>query len=744
MSLANPQALVDRLSRKQKNLSMLLVGANAAIALILLALMYAVHNASKQSYEAQAQSLVEGIATIAQANVGSELNLIDAVLRATADEVQRLKPGAEATTPLIDEILRTRLKLMPGAEAFRLTDRSGVVQWGTGLPPGAPMNVLDRPYFKEAQLHRSEQTIVAGPVRSRVSGNWVLAFIRPLTIDDDFSGIIYVSVNIDHFQRLFSQYDLGEKDAVTLRTRDLALVARHSPGAVIPPEIGETAVSDELKRAAKANRASGFFVSRVAIDGETRSTAYRAVGDWPFTVYAGVSHSRFFQAWRDQVWTHSALAGFLWLLVVLATFATYRSSVRLAHGLQALADQTERTRILLRIAGDGIHITDSNGVLVEMSDSFADMLHSTREKLLGKHISEWDANQNRERITNWLSKLKHKDHQRVDVQHRRDDGSIIDVDLQMRAVNIGGELLVFGSARDVSAIKRLVVEQTAMLENELVGMAKVEGRHFSWRNAAFERVFGYASGELAGLPTRTIYQDDATHDLIGKEAYAVLQGGSQYRTQLRMRKKDGSAVWVDFGAVRFAENCILVLAVDITAAREAHDQLEHAAFHDPLTQLPNRLLLKDRLVQALETARREGKRVAICYMDLDGFKAVNDMLGHEAGDALLKEVARRLLRILRASDTAARVGGDEFVLLLTKIEGEEWLPILERVSLAVREPVVVNGAVSQVGATLGVALSSPNETAEELIDRADRRMLEGKRHGKGTITVAGSSEGIDL
>lgn len=743
MPLANPQALVDRLSRKQKKLATWLVGANAAIAFILLALMYAVHHASKRSYEAQAQSLVEGIATIAQANVGSELNLIDAVLRATADEVQRLRPGNEAATPLIDEILKTRFKLMPGAEAFRLTDSLGSVHWGTGLPMGPRTNVADRPYFKEAEQHRGDQTIVAGPVRSRVSGNWVLAFIRPLKIDGVFSGILYASVNVEHFQKLFAQYDLGEKDAVALRNRDFALVARHSPGAVVVANIGGTSVSDELTQAVAKNRASGFFVSTVAIDGETRSTAYRTVGDWPFAVYAGVSHSRFFQAWRDQVWTQSLLAGFLWLLVVLATFATYRSSVRVARGLQALADQTERTRVLLRIAGDGIHITDSNGILVEMSDSFAEMLHSTREKLLGKHISDWDANQDRERITAWLAKLKDRDQQRVDVQHRREDGSIIDVDLQMRAVNIGGRLLVFGSARDVTALKRLVAEQTAMLENDLLGMAKVENRRFSWRNAAFERVFGYAPGELAGQPTRTIYRDDATHEFIGKEAYAVLDEGLQYRTQLCMSRKDGSSVWVDFGAVRFAENCVLVMAVDITAARQAHDHLEHAAFHDALTQLPNRLLLKDRLGQALGTAQREGKRVAICYLDLDGFKGVNDSLGHDAGDALLREIARRLLNILRASDTAARVGGDEFVLVLANIEGEEWLAILERVRLAVREPFVVNGAQVQVGATLGVALSSPNETAAELMDRADHKMLEGKRREKGTITVAKHSAGND-
>ncbi|KQP19306.1 diguanylate cyclase domain-containing protein [Pseudorhodoferax sp. Leaf265] len=741
MPLSNTQMLVDRLSKNQRDLSTLLVGANAAIAVLLLALMVAVHTASRRSYGVQAQSLVEGIAAIAQANVSSELKLIDAVVRATADEVQRLRPGDEAASPLIDQILQTRLQLMLGAEAFRLADKSGLVRWGTGLPLGSRMDVSDRAYFKEAQRHRDDGTIVAGPVLSRVSGNWVVAFVRPLKIDGEFAGVLYVSVHVEHSQKLFSQYDLGEGDAVTLRNRDFALVARHSPGAVAFPHVGEIAVSDELKQAATANRAGGFFVSKVPIDGEMRSTAYRAVGDWPFAVYAGVSHRQFFQAWRNQAWAHSLLAGFLWVLVVLATFAAYRSSVRLARGMQAAADQTERTKVLLRIAGDGIHIMDSKGILVEMSDSFAEMLCSTREKLLGRHISEWDANQDSERIAHWLSKLKDRDHQRVEVQHRRDDGSTIDVDLQLRAVQIGGELLVFGSARDVTAIRRLVREQTAMLENELLGMAKVEGRRFIWRNAAFERVFGYAPGELADRATRVIYWDDATHQLVGEKAYAVLRAGTQYRTQLRMMRKDGSAVWVDFGAVELAENCILVMAMDITSTKEAHDHLAHAAFRDPLTQLPNRLLLGDRLAQALGNARREDKRVAICYLDLDGFKAVNDTLGHDVGDALLKEIARRLLSILRASDTAARVGGDEFVLVLTGIEGGEWLAVLERVRLAVREPVFVNGTFAHVGATMGVAFSSPNETAAELLDRADHMMLQGKRREKGTITVASTSDG---
>jgi diguanylate cyclase (GGDEF)-like protein/PAS domain S-box-containing protein len=347
-------------------------------------------------------------------------------------------------------------------------------------------------------------------------------------------------------------------------------------------------------------------------------------------------------------------------------------------------------------------------------------------------------NQDETKISAWLAKVKDGDKQTVDVQHRRDDGTVIEVELRLRIAEIAGELLVFGSGRDVTEVRELSREQNAMLENDLVAMAKVEGRVIKWRNQAMERMFGYAPGELDGQSTRVLYESDEVFRQVGEGMYPVVRGGAQYRAQVRMRRKHGEILWIDLSAARLSDSVTLLMAVDITAMKEAHEHMVHVAFHDGLTKLPNRLLLADRLEQALGVAQREGSQVAVCFMDLDGFKAVNDRLGHDAGDALLVEVARRLRANIRPSDTAARLGGDEFVLVLRSIQGDGWRRVLERVVQALAEPVTLpDGTAATVGTTFGVALSgrSETETPDELLDRADHLMLAGKRAGKGGIHV---------
>ncbi|MFZ4285858.1 diguanylate cyclase domain-containing protein [Variovorax sp. HJSM1_2] len=727
----NLQAQVEHDAGKQRKLLRLVVLSDIAVAILLGLLVYLVLGASKRSYEDQAKGIAESIAAITQLSIGAELSRADAVMRTTVDEVQRLRPGV-APDALINQVLLSRLKLMGDLEALRLADASALVRWGNELPPGAPVDISDRDYFVQAKAHVGEQSIVAGPLRSRVSGNWVVGFARPIHVDGIFNGVLYASLGTRHFDEMLSRYEIDEGDAISLRGADQRLFARHSPGTQGKAEIGSTTASNELLLATKVNPRSGAFVSKVLFDGETRTTAYRAVEGWPFVVYVGIGHRRFFKAWERQALQISLLAAFSWTLVVTATWLLYRASTREAEAMREALRHSQRTETLLRVAGEGIHIINHQGVLVEMSDSFAEMLGTTRDDLIGKHVSEWDANQSREQINNWLVSLKDRDNQRVDVQHRRSDGKIIDVALQVRVAEFDGEVLIFGSGRDVTEVRRLAKEKTAMLESTLVGMAKAEGRVFTWTNPSFDKLFGYAPGELVGQSTRTIHVDEASFERVGREGYSRLSAGTQCRTQLRMKKKNGDMVWVDLGAVPLTSIQVLLMAVDVTAEKLAYEQLSHTAFHDPLTQLPNRLLLSDRLNQALAVSARDGTRIAVCYLDLDGFKAVNDAYGHDAGDQLLKEVAVRLLASLRPSDTAARIGGDEFVLLLTAVVADEWRGVLERVVAAIEQPIsLADGNQVTVNATIGVTLSEPHETEAELLSRADHLMLGGKRSGKG-------------
>jgi diguanylate cyclase (GGDEF)-like protein len=189
----------------------------------------------------------------------------------------------------------------------------------------------------------------------------------------------------------------------------------------------------------------------------------------------------------------------------------------------------------------------------------------------------------------------------------------------------------------------------------------------------------------------------------------------------------------EIGHLTQAFNRLLAKLVDNQAA------LARLAHHDSLTGLPNRKLLDDRLHQALVRARRRAHHVAVLYLDLDGFKALNDTLGHEAGDEALREIARRLLGLVRQTDTVARIGGDEFVLLAADFEGpaEQGALILARRCIeAIAQPLRLRGVDMAMGVSIGIALGNGAETPPDLLAAADKAMYQAKQNGRGSHVVA--------
>lgn len=190
---------------------------------------------------------------------------------------------------------------------------------------------------------------------------------------------------------------------------------------------------------------------------------------------------------------------------------------------------------------------------------------------------------------------------------------------------------------------------------------------------------------------------------------------------------------------------LVVLVTDVTARRRAEKQLSYLAFLDPLTGLANRALFLDRLRDTLVAARRDRRVLAVLLCDLDGFKQVNDQHGHDAGDAVLRAVARRLESAVRDSDTVARLGGDEFAVILAKVASREHVAIVtERMVRAFDEPILVGAVPCKIGISIGIA-THPEDAGEvdALVTRADAAMYESKRAGKNRFTYAAPSTSSD-
>jgi len=280
-------------------------------------------------------------------------------------------------------------------------------------------------------------------------------------------------------------------------------------------------------------------------------------------------------------------------------------------------------------------------------------------------------------------------------------------------------------------IAQIMAEQDGILHNQMVGALKVIDRRITWLNPALCQLFGYTADELMGRSTFVLFPDSASLEQVGAEAYPRLALGETYRKQVQMLRKDGQLLWIDIHGVQIdpvARESLWMFA-DVTAIRQSQASFEYDALHDALTGLANRAFWDGQIQLSLAQAQRLEKYAAICYVDLDGFKPINDRLGHAAGDEVLRTVAQRLQDGVRGHDTVGRVGGDEFVLLLPKLkdraEGER---ILERLAQALARSVPLSsGASAGVGASVGMACCPADGTSEDVLLRlADQAMYADK------------------
>lgn len=306
----------------------------------------------------------------------------------------------------------------------------------------------------------------------------------------------------------------------------------------------------------------------------------------------------------------------------------------------------------------------------------------------------------------------------------------------------GEPLWMSGTHMDITALKEqeLGLRQAAsVFEQAAEGIAISDARGTLLDvNAAFCAMTGHDRSELL-LGERGALHDIALLEDGPAEFYRTLARDGSWRGETHCRRSDGSefVALLTVSALRDANAEVvrlIALFTDITKLKQHEEELEHVAHYDALTNLPNRTLLAQRMARAMARADRQNERLAIAYVDLDGFKEVNDHQGHGIGDVLLQRVAERMARLLRSGDTLARIGGDEFVAVLRDVpDAAAGTLVLDRLLAAVQEPVSVAGLELCVSASAGVTLYPQVEPldGDQLIRQADQAMYVAKQAGKG-------------
>ena len=310
-----------------------------------------------------------------------------------------------------------------------------------------------------------------------------------------------------------------------------------------------------------------------------------------------------------------------------------------------------------------------------------------------------------------------------------------------RALHIAGQLTHEISAREI-ALKIASAEaehfREALEHVSSYIYIKDTNRLYQYANKACLDLFGRSNETLKNAPDEDFFPPETCAQL--KHIDEKVLSGEKTRTEVEVRSQDGSRrIHLEIKSPIYDDKDhaditgILGISTDITALKLREEDMARIAHYDSLTQLPNRLLLADRLRQAMAHANRQKNQLALVYLDLDGFKAINDRFGHAVGDELLQRVATRLKDSVRDGDTVARIGGDEFVAVLQDVQGLDNIKIvLERMMHAAADPIHLQGQTMKVSASMGVSLYPQHEdmTEDQLMRQADQAMYQAKNAGR--------------
>jgi diguanylate cyclase (GGDEF)-like protein/PAS domain S-box-containing protein len=687
-------------------------------------------------------------ARVFEDHLTQSLNVVDLSLANLGDE------GVQRPSPAVGKALRDALHYAPYLRSISILAGERIVASSNPANVGRVIAGV------------SFQPLAAGPVEViRVGSPWIgrdfddghATTAPPLPADNRMPLIplardvpadgawvtMLGALNIDYFLNYQSgrvPAEIGFVDV--LRYDGMALFStdtRVQPGTVA----GNETVTKGL-----ATSEIGSFEE--AHGGRDMLTAYRASRHHPFVVVVRLDKERSLADWRRQALTTLGLVAAALVAMTLLALTSFRRGERAERERLAALERLRLAASVFDNSIEAIVITTPEGDIVSVNAAFTTITGYTAAEAVGRNPRFLGSGRHGPTFFSalWQTLLATGQWQ-GEITNRRKDGTIYTewliitrvLDEQQRLINYVGVFTDISDAKKAADELRLAA--VAFETQEGVMITDASDRIIRV-NKAFSEMTGFSAEEAVGQ-TPALLKSGRHAPAFYRQMHEELRRTGSWQGEIWNRRKNGETYpeWLTITAVRSAEGettHYVATFSDITQRKVAEDEIRLLAFYDPLTGLPNRRLLIDRLLQALVAGSRSKRHGAILFIDLDNFKRLNDTLGHDIGDLLLQQVGGRLTDSVREGDTVARIGGDEFVIMLEDLSadrqeaGSQAEGVANKVLSAFAKPYLLSGHEHHSTPSIGITLFlGYGETVDELLKRADVAMYQAKAAGRNAV-----------
>jgi diguanylate cyclase (GGDEF)-like protein/PAS domain S-box-containing protein len=655
------------------------------------------------------------------------------------------------------------------------------------LPAGKPINNAQRPWFREFMQRRS--FTISEPYQGKVTGKLVSMISLPLhNARHEMIGGVHLPLDLAVYDPHIPASAVPPNSRYGFFAASGVMIWRN----LDPEHIIGTRPNAEAAR--KIVQIKNGELESIAVDGVTRYFSVMTMPQTGWIAFIGVPSDAIYASAKRHALEQSMVVllaiGLLWVLALLIARRISAPITELARTAQAVHQGNLALRShehgpleLARVAHEFNHMLDTlqqnNRQLQESEARYARAVNGANDGI-------WEADfieQTEYLSPRWKQLLGYADHELTNepgafasrlhpddlprvqraIQQHCERSTPYELEMRLRCKNgtyrwfytrgqalldeQGRAVRIAGSMTDITERKlaetELRIAATAFESQEGMSVTAFDGTVLRV-NRAFSQITGYEAQEIIGHNLRLL--QSGRHDAAFFEAmwHSLVQDGL-WQGEIWNRRKGGEIYpeYLIITAVRDQNGEVTNYVgtfTDITSKKAAADEIMSLAFYDPLTHLPNRRLLQDRLGQALTACLRNGWQGGLLFIDLDNFKTLNDTLGHQMGDALLQQVAQRLTACVRESDTVARLGGDEFVVMLEGLHRDaleaaaQCRAIGQKILAALNLPYAINGHAHHYGASIGATLFCDHQTGiNELLQQADIAMYQAKQSGRNLL-----------